>query len=135
MYQLPLKFVKISDQVAICATRIVALMSTKAYQARETIKSERKNGTLINGCGTRSAETVVFLDNGTVIASPYTVQTLLSAIERANNRDPYSKRTNETIRMKVYNVVDDDVENVNCIEEREFEDEYIESESDDVETD
>lgn len=95
MYQLPLKFIQVSPDVAICATRIVAIMSTKSYQARKTITAERSAGTLINGCGDRKAETAIFLDNGSVISSPYTIPSILKRIEKASGKklkgEPYAK--------------------------------------------
>ena len=92
MYQLPLKFIEVSPDVAICATRIVAVMSTRAYQARETIKAERKAGTLINGCGTKTAETAIFLDNGTVISSPYKIPRILKKILKAEGKGVKNSR-------------------------------------------
>lgn len=108
MYQLPLRFVKLSPEVAVCATRIVAVMDTASFQARETIKTERKNGTLINACGRRPAETAVFLDNGTVVASPLSVNRILGAIERSNAKQTNATKANETKRLKVYEAVDED---------------------------
>lgn len=83
-------------------------MDTASFQARETIKTERKNGTLINACGRKPAETAVFLDNGTVIASPLTVTRILSAIERSNAKQSNPTKANETKRLKVYEAVDED---------------------------
>lgn len=122
MYQLPLRFVKLSPEVAVCATRIVAVMDTISFQARETIKTERKNGTLINACGRRPAETAVFLDNGTVVASPLSVNRILGAIERSNAKQSNPTKANETKRLKVYEAIDEDpnpdwdeeVEEVSC---------------------
>ena len=108
MYQLPLRFIRLSPEVAVCATRIVAVMDTASFQARETIKTERKNGTLINACGRKPAETAVFLDNGTVIASPLTVTRIMSAIERSNAKQSNPTKANETKRLKVYEAVDED---------------------------
>ena len=106
MYQLPLKFIEVSPDVAICATRIVAIMSTKAYQARETIKAERKAGTLINGCGNRTCETCIFLDNGSVISSPYKISRLLKKIAKATERN--AKGTKNVTDAKNVNVGDID---------------------------
>lgn len=92
----------------MCATRIVAIMDTISFQARETIKTERKNGTLINACGRKPAETAVFLDNGTVIASPLTVARIMSAIERSNAKSTNTTNARETRRLKVYEAVDED---------------------------
>ena len=108
MYQLPLRFIKLSPEVAVCATRIVAVMDTAAFQARETIKTERKNGTLINACGKRPAESAVFLDNGTVIASPLTVNRIMGAIERSNAKQTNPTKANDIKRLKVYEAVDED---------------------------
>lgn len=107
MYQLPLRFIRLSPEVAVCATRIVAIMDTVSYQARETIKTERKNGTLINACGKRPAQTAVFLDNGTVIASPLSVVRILSAVERANAKQTNANKAHETKRLTVYQAVDE----------------------------
>ena len=114
-YMLPLKFVKISSNasenqfdVAICATRIVAIMSTENFQARRTVKEEKRAGTLINAAGRSAVKSVIFLDNGSVAASPLTVQRLLTAIEKSNYKSADPKRVNETVRLKVYDVVDEE---------------------------
>lgn len=114
-YMLPLKFIKISTNyggssqfdVAICATRIVAIMSTETLQARRTIKEEKRAGTLINAAGRSAVKSVIYLDNGSVAASPLTVNRLLTAIEKSNAKTADPKRTNETVRLKVYDVVDE----------------------------
>jgi regulator of extracellular matrix RemA (YlzA/DUF370 family) len=108
LYQLPLRFIKVSDDVSICATRIVAIMSTNAYQARRTIKDEKQAGTLINAAGRAKVNSAIFLDNGSVIASPLTVTRLLSAIEKANYKkvNPTKFRTPE--RMRVYDIDDEE---------------------------
>lgn len=48
-------------------------MSAETYQARRTIKEEKRAGTLINAAGRNAVKSAIFLDNGTVIASPLTV--------------------------------------------------------------
>jgi regulator of extracellular matrix RemA (YlzA/DUF370 family) len=131
-YLLPLNFVKVSIgrsdnrqfDVAVCATRIVAIMSTEIYQARKTIAAEKKNGTLINAAGTNKAKSAVFLDNGSVIASPLSVKRLMSLIEKANNW----QNNIRTRKTKVY-----DIEN--GPEEIPFTDEYDEDEFDEEEDD
>ncbi len=105
MYQIPLRFVKISPDVAICATRIVAIMSTASYQARETIKREKRAGTLINGAGREAVKSAVFLDNGTVMSSPYSVGKLMNAIAKANAKETDSKGVNNSQRIKVVDQV------------------------------
>ncbi len=101
-YTIPLRFVRVSRKhsdtkqfdVSICATRIVAIMSTEIFQARKTIADERKAGTLINGCGTAKAKSAIFLDNGTVVSSPLSVARLMSLIEKSGDKtnSPTDKR-------------------------------------------
>lgn len=107
-YTLPVNFVKVSvsrpgkkqADVAICITRIVAIMSTGIYQARKTIASEKKAGTLINAAGIEKVQTAIFLDNGSVVASPLSVGRLLSAIQKANAK----AEPNPGNKIKVYEV-------------------------------
>ena len=111
-YTIPLRFIRITQKksdnrqfpVAICATRIVAIMSTQISQARKTISDERKNGTLINGCGLAKAKSAIFLDNGSVISSPLSVQRLMSLIEKSNIK----AGTRIDKRMRVYDVYDEE---------------------------
>ena len=42
------------------------------------MKSEKRAGTLINATGRDKTQSVIFLDNGSVIASPYTLTALLT---------------------------------------------------------
>lgn len=105
-YMLPLRFINVSKspKVAICATRIVTMMSTEIYQARRTIHEEKKSGSLINACGTNAAKTAIFLDNGSVVSSPLTISVLMNAIERSNQKA--SAKNNA--RLKVYDVYDEE---------------------------
>lgn len=105
-YQLPLRFIKVSEDVVVCATRIVCMMSTKAYQARRSIKDEKRAGTLINASGRKTSETAIFLDNGNVIASPYTIGKLIGSIERSNAK--YVRAPKVTSRFRVYDVADEE---------------------------
>lgn len=84
-------------------------MSTKSHQARETIKREKQAGTLVNASGRLPTKAAVFLDNGTVIASPFSVRVLMNAIERSNSKQANPKRANETIRLRVYDAVDEQI--------------------------
>ena len=110
-YMLPLRFIKVSNKrsdvkqfdVAICATRIVAMMSTDIYQARRTVTAEKKAGSLINACGTAATKTAIFLDNGAVVASPLSIPVLLNSIEKANSK----AGAKQTMRLKVYDVYDE----------------------------
>ena len=133
-YWLPLNFIKVSigrsdnkqSDVAVCATRIVAIMSTDIYQARKTIAAEKKNGTLINAAGVNKAKSAVFLDNGSVIASPLTVKRLMGLIAKANNWQSNIK----TKKTKVYDIEDESQEEVPFAEEYDEEDVYEEEEDD-----
>lgn len=109
-YTIPLRFIRISHKrsdnrqfdVSICATRVVAIMSTEIYQARKTISDERKNGTLINGCGLAKAKSAIFLDNGSVVSSPLSVKRLMAMIEKSNEK----AGTRLDKRMRVFDVYD-----------------------------
>lgn len=99
MLAIPLRMVQISPHVAVCATRIVTIMSTNYYQARRCIKEEKDAGRLINACGRGKAKSAIFLDNGAVIASPVTVKTLVNrmaliddeATERKSTQSQFAK--------------------------------------------
>lgn len=112
-YMLPLRFIKVSQKlndngqfdVAICATRIVAIMSTETLQARNSIKQEKRAGTLINAAGRQTVRSAIFLDNGAVVASPLSVQRIMTAIEKSNLKEA-QKKASDTVRLKVYDVVD-----------------------------
>ena len=133
-YTIPLRFVRVSKKhsdnrqfdVSICATRIVAIMSTEIFQARKTIADERKAGTLINACGQVRAKSAIFLDNGSVIASPLSVTRLMSLIEKSNAKDG-SKGDK---RLRVYDVYDpepdeddEEIEDVDALYDDEYDDE------------
>jgi len=107
-YQIPLRYIKVSDNVAICATRIVAMMSTQTRQARETMKQEKINKNYVNGSGRLPAKTVIVLDNGTVVSSPLSIAILMQRIEKSNSKSlaPINGRT--TRRMRVYDVIDEE---------------------------
>lgn len=135
-YTIPLRFIRIARKrsdsrqfdVAIPATRIVAIMSTEIYQARKTISDERKNGTLINGCGLSKAKSAIVLDNGSVVSSPLSVNKLLSIINESG--DKINSKISK--RMRVMDIYDPEPED----DEEEISDvsaEYDEFEDDDFE--
>lgn len=100
-----MRYIKVSDDMAICATRVISIMSCKCHQAREILHRERQNRTLLNACGKLAAKSVVILDNGTVISSPKSIGILLTAIEKANLK--FAMSTNpQTYRLKVIDVED-----------------------------
>jgi len=133
-YTVPLRFVRVSKKhsdnrqfdVSICATRIVAIMSTEIFQARKTIADERKAGTLINACGQVKAKSAIFLDNGSVIASPLSVTRLMSLIEKSNVK----ANSKGDKRLRVYDVYDpepdeddEETEDVDALYDDEYDDE------------
>ena len=147
-YTIPLRFVRISQKhnenrqfdVAICATRIIAIMSTEIFQARKTISDERKAGTLINGCGQAKAKSAIFLDNGSVVSSPLSVKRLMSMIEKSNTK----ANSNNLKRMRVFDVYDgepdkedEETEDVDALydddDEYEDEEEYEEDNPEEAE--
>ena len=92
--------------VVICATRIVAIMSIHTHQARRAVYEEKRAGTLINAAGRDSVKSVIFMDNGTVVASPLTVERLMLVIEQAGYR-PHDVRKQRTHNIKVYEISDE----------------------------
>jgi len=139
-YSIPVWFIRVSNKRSdnrqfdscICATRIVAVMSTEIHQARKTIADERKNGTLINCCGLTKAKSAIFLDNGSVISSPLSVRRIMGLLNKGNIKA--NPRLDKKIR--VYDVYDkdDDIEDEDEDEEltedvsTEYEDEENEEE-------
>ena len=133
-YMLPLRFIKVSNKrndvkqfdCAICATRIVALMSMEIYQARKAVSDEKKAGTLINACGRQAAKTAIFLDNGSVVSSPLSIPVIMNCIEKSNMKANTAKQT----RLKVYDVADEspstEDENYDEISYEEEDDEFEE---------
>ena len=87
-YQIPLLFIDVSEDVSVCATRIVAVMSTETYQARLAVKAEKKAGTLVNAAGREKVRCAIFMDNGTLIASPYSVKMVTDRIMKAQEIKP-----------------------------------------------
>ena len=83
-------------------------MSTDSYQARRVIKDEKRAGTLINAAGKSAVKSAIFLDNGSVVASPLTVTRLMSAIEKSNSKQPGATQARETVRLRVYDAVDEE---------------------------
>ena len=83
-------------------------MSTNAYQARRTIKDEKQAGTLINAAGRAKVNSAIFLDNGSVIASPLTVTRILSAIEKSNYKQVNPRKFVAPARMRVYEMDDEE---------------------------
>lgn len=138
-YMLPLRFIKVSTKradvkqfdVTICATRIVAVMSTELFQARRAIHDEKKAGTLINACGTLAAKTAIFLDNGAVVSSPLSVRVIMNAIERSNE----PKVPKHSPRLKIYDVEDEepdedeeDISEIDSLIDDEFYDDELNEE-------
>lgn len=74
-------------------------MSAKFYQAKKILLEERRAGTLVNAAGRRAAKTVLLMDNGTVVASCYTMARLLSYIAKSD-----AKGTDSTTIPKGNNV-------------------------------
>lgn len=114
-FMLPYNFILVSKgpRVAIPVTRIATMMSTKMYQARRTVHEEKKAGTLVNACGTNAAQTAIFMDNGTVVSSPFTIPVLMNAIRKAelkaNGKDPKMKEYIEE-DISEEEILDDDDE-------------------------
>lgn len=104
-----------------CATRAMFILSTESYSVRETIKQEKRNGTLVNACGPRAAKSAIVLDNGAVASSPVKPETLVNRINQAQNLQKVDKNfdTTEEDEDDIDDIPFDDIVN----EELEDEDE------------
>ena len=103
MYQLPLKFIRVAPDLCVCATRVVAIMGIKMYQAKQTLKQERKAGTLINGAGRAAVKAILILDNGSVVSSPFSFTKLMNDLDKAISRVPGSDRISGS-KVRAYDV-------------------------------
>ena len=110
-YMLPLKFIRVSEDMSICATRIIAIMSTHAYQARRLIREEKLADTLLNAAGRGKVKSAVILDNGAVIASPFSIGQLLNNISKADSKRSKGKTIPLSYGLKLYDVIPDEVYN------------------------
>lgn len=117
----PLVFAKMSSRDYFCATRAMFILSTESYSVRETIKQEKRNGTLVNACGPRAAKSAIVLDNGAVASSPVKPETLVNRINQAQNLQKVDKNfdTTEEDEDDIDDIPFDDIVN----EELEDEDE------------
>ncbi len=139
---LPLKFIRVSDQMSICATRIVAIMSTHAYQARRLIRDEKAADTLLNAAGRDKVKCAIILDNGAVVASPLSIGQILGNISKADSKHTNAKTVPLSHGLKLYDIVPDEIYNqevedypeIGMIED-EPEMEEIEIDADDEEED
>lgn len=110
-YMLPLKFIRVSENMAICATRIVAIMSMKSYVCKKIVKDERSAGTLLNAAGHDAVKSAIILDNGTVVASSFDPSRILTNIDRAGMKRTDSPAVRVSSAIKVYDAVEDDIFN------------------------
>lgn len=108
-YMLPLKFVRVSPDMSVCATRIVAIMSTHALQCRKLITEEKKAGTLLNAAGRDKVRSAIIFDNGSVVASPYSIGSILNNISKAGMRSSTSKKIRLSSGLKLYDVLPDEI--------------------------
>lgn len=120
-YIIPLVFIRVSPHMSVCATRINAMISTDTLVGRRIIKEERRARTLLNGAGKDPVKTAVIMDNGTIIASSYTVKTLERNIVAANNKVLGVKRSYRKHAKIIHeeDIVPDqeDLEEINAIDE------------------
>ena len=130
---LPLKFIRVSDQMSICATRIVAIMSTQAYQARRLIKDEKRADTLLNAAGRDAVRSAIILDNGAVVASPLSIGQLLNNISKADAKSSKGKTIRLSHGLKLYDVIPDEIYNGDVEDEPEIDAELFEEETEDEE--
>lgn len=104
MYQIPLRFIRISKNVTVCATRIVMMIDSTVVGSYgfNLLRTERREGRLIDATAHEKRRTAIILDNGLVIASARTVQELMRRVELSNTKQTTAKLRNRTKRMMVY---------------------------------
>lgn len=109
-YQVPLRFIRIAPNTAICATRIVCLLDSNSSYGYDILRREKQNKTLVNCTGKRKTRTLIVMDSGTVIAAPYTVSEILKRIENADTDFLKGKvsTTRPPKRLRVYDVYDEE---------------------------
>lgn len=86
-------------------------MSTHAYQARRLIRDEKQSDTLLNAAGRDKVRTAIVLDNGAVVASPYTIGRLLTNIQKADSKHSQAKPIKLTSGLKLYDIIPDEIAN------------------------
>lgn len=111
-YMIPLAFVRISPYMSICATRMVGMVSTDTLLGRRLIKEERKAKTLLNGAGKDPVKSAIIMDNGTIVASSYSIDMIKRNIVMANNKilgikRKYTKRVEDVTEEDVVPDEDD----------------------------
>ena len=77
-------------------------MSAKFYQAKRILLEERRAGTLLNAAGRRAVQSVLILDNGSVVASCFTMNKLLGNIAKANAKGTEDVKLPKGRRVRLY---------------------------------
>ena len=108
-YTIPLKFIRISENMSICATRILCILDMNTAQARRILREEKDGNTLLKATGPRAAASLVIMDNGIVITSPFTMGRILANIASASSKKPYKKDISLGQSLRIYDVYPDEV--------------------------
>lgn len=104
MYQIPLRFIRISKNVAVCATRIIMMIdaTVPGSYGHNLLRAERREGRLLDATAHEKRRTAIILDNGLVIASARTVPEMMRRIELSNTKQTTARMRSRTKRMLVY---------------------------------
>lgn len=152
MYQIPLRFIRVSKNVAVCATRIVMMIdaTVPGSYGHNLLRAERREGRLLDATAHEKRRTAIILDNGLVIASARTVPEMMRRIELSNTKQSTANMRNCPKRMAVYptedkkdafDVVDEepnpeiDVDYKDASTDEGFEDDDLDLEEEDEEED
>ena len=115
-YYVPLRFINVSSDMVLCATRIVAIGSLRSTHFKKILQKEKQNGNWINGCPLRQkARSVIFLDNGTLVTSPRSAEFLARSAMDYRAMNPDMQDLKKGAQFRIYDVVSPDEEN--CAEE------------------
>lgn len=114
MYQLPLRFVRISPDASICATRIVAIISTTTLRGRKVLKQAKGDGHFLDLSSKKGVSTILILDNGTVIGSPYDLNKVMRQISYTNRLGLRKYTPDRGVQFQVYDVLEGSINQENA---------------------
>lgn len=74
------KFIKVSDYFSLPCARVVGVIDTSTTQGEALYKEKKADKTLINTTGKDKVRSLIILDNGSCVASPWTVDEITDAV-------------------------------------------------------
>ena len=78
-----LHFTAIGFGHAICANKVYMLLSPTTKQAKRMIKAAKDEDRFLDACHRRSIKTLILMDDGKIIACPFSPKTTLARLMRS----------------------------------------------------